>query len=470
MLALLAACSGEPPASAPSLAGSRPNVVLVLADDLRADALSFSGGPIETPNLDWLAQHGVWFENAYVPTSLCTPSRASLLTGRYPHAHGLLDNVGSDDPLASLPFLPELLHDAGYETGFVGKWHLPGDVAAAQRGFDAWVSFPDQGEYFDQDLWVDGELEPATEHLSDALTDHAEAFVRRARTRPFFLVLSHKAPHAPYVPPKRHASLLTDLEVDLPDTLREPAAARPAHFEAIRKQEEAFGQRFDERDLLAVVRGYHALVPGIDESVWRLLQALNETGALNDTLFVFASDNGFLLGEHASLYKRRVWEPSIRVPLALYWPGRLPEGLREPHLVSLVDLMPTLLELAGVAVPAGVQGRSLLPLLEPAGTTPPAWRQRLLAYEPADLRAGVVRPREYALRRGSWKYAVLCGAGLEEALYDLAADPGERENLAGRPEHARELDGLRADLAAELAALGVPAEWRAELAPLLGAP
>lgn len=430
-----------------------PNIVVVLVDDLRFDALGTNGHPfVETPNVDRLAREGANFSRAFVTTSLCCPSRASLLTGAWAHRHGVTSNERIDlDP--ALPTFPKLLQASGWHTAFIGKWHI-GESAEPRPGFDRWVSFEGQGVYFDPVLNEDGRAVEAQGYVTDLLTDAAVRWIDEQRAdRPFCLILSHKATHAPMAPAPRHRGRYGDREITAPlsaaDDLEDKPEAlrRMAAHGFLKRQFEASGdQPAPERvpppdwDIPDFVRLFLETLLAVDESVGRVVAALEERGLLERTLVVFTSDNGFLFGEHQAPDKRLAFEESIRVPLILRAPGLALPGSVIDELVLNVDLAPTLLELAGIDPPSLVQGRSLLPLLRGERG---AWRDSFL-YEYFREHQFEGIPTTLALRGKDWKYVVYPDyLAPNEELYDLKADPFEMRNLAELPENAARMAELR---------------------------
>ena len=410
----------------------RPNIVIVLTDDVRHDTMGCAGDRrLQTPHLDKLAAEGVRFSNAFVTTSLCSPSRASLLTGCYAHRHGVRDNV-SRDPDRSCPTYAEVLKQAGYETAYIGKWHMLAR-ATPRAGFDHWVSFTSQGEYFRNTMNIDGEWRLVLNYVTDELTDHAVRFLEQEHTKPFLLVVGHKAAHAPFVPAPRHASRYADTDFSPPAaTAGGTLAAKPA-----------WGDHEAEALTPEDLRNYHRTLLAVDESVGRLSATLSERGLLDDTIFIYTSDNGLLLGEHGGLRdKRAAYEPSIRVPLLMRHPRLAPRGRVCEEMVLGLDLMPTLCEAAGAPPPATVHGRSWLPLLRGDHG-----RDDFL-YEYFREEGQV--PTCLAVRTRDWKYISFPeDPALPPELYDLRADPGELVNLAGHPGHT----GMKQQLAARLAIL-----------------
>jgi len=427
---------------------ARPrNIVFILTDDHRYDALGFLGHPfLETPHLDSLARNGAFLKHAFVTTALCLPSRASILTGQYAHRHGVVDN---NNPVrADLTFFPQLLQKAGYRTGFFGKWHMGGDSDAPQRGFDKWVSFRGQGEYWPDrrgtsaettaagrpgmQLNVDGRRVPQKGYITDELTDYALDWLKTLpREQPFFLYLSHKAVHAEFVPAERHQGRYRDQPLPIP-------ASRTNHAHApmwVQNQRNSWhGVDFayhSDLDIAAYYRRYCETLLAVDESVGRLLAALRERGQLEDTLVVYMGDNGFGFGEHGLIDKRTAYEWSIRVPLLMQCPGVIPAGTVVTPLVANIDLGPTLLEAAGAAPLPDADGRSFWPLV--CGRAIP-WRTELL-YEYFWEKNFPHTPTLHALRGERYKYVHVHGLWDLDELYDLHTDPGETRNLIFSPEH-----------------------------------
>ncbi|OHE89711.1 MAG: acetylglucosamine-6-sulfatase [Verrucomicrobia bacterium RIFCSPLOWO2_12_FULL_64_8] len=421
------------------------NIVLILTDDHRFDAMGFMGHPfLETPNLDSLARNGVHLANAFVTTSLCSPSRASILTGLYAHHHGVVDNNNPVRP--DLVFFPQILQQAGYQTAFIGKWHMGGESSAPQRGFDKWVSFRGQGEYWPTRrdlpagqprpvnlLNIDGREVPRKGYITDELTDYALDWLKTVPAgQPFFLYLSHKAVHHDFAPAERHAGRYRDKPLPIP-------ASRLKHEHApmwVQNQRNSWhGVDFPYyRPDLGVAdyyRRYCETLLAVDESVGRVLAALRERGQLDDTLVVYMGDNGFGFGEHGLLDKRTAYEWSIRVPLLLQCPAALKGGTVVRPMVANIDLAPTLLEAAEVKPPTGLDGASFWPLAR--GESIP-WRTELL-YEYYWERNFPQTPTVHALRTDRYKYIHVHGVWDIDEFYDLQADPGETVNLTFSPEH-----------------------------------
>ncbi|HOJ75226.1 MAG TPA: sulfatase [Phycisphaerae bacterium] len=433
---------------------SRPNFVFILVDDLRYDALSCTGSRIvKTPQIDRIASAGVRFTNAFATTSLCSPSRASFLTGMYAHAHGVRDNDTELDP--KWPTFPRVLREHGYATAYIGKWHMGMDDQP-RPGFDYWLSFKGQGEYYDPQLNENGRRFQARGYTTDILTQYAVDYITQDRDRPFCLYLSHKAVHADFIPAKRHENLLADFDFPEPANYRDDYAGKPEWQRVVRIR----GGRLrrpapptipktlevkpwtDEQSRLKRRLDYYRTLASVDESVGRVLGALKETGRLANTVVVFAGDNGFFQGEHNGLTdKRWAYEESIRIPLLAAGPG-IPRGRQIDAMVLNLDLAPTFLDLAGAPIPPSVQGRSLRPLLESREV---AWRTSFLyEYFREDWLPGV--PDILGVRTQEWKYVTYPGLEDTAELYDLRTDALELRNLADDPAARDQLARMQAEL------------------------
>lgn len=418
LCALACGCGQEP-------ASTGPNIILILTDDHRHDAMGCAGDVrLETPRMDRLAAEGLRFTNAFVTTSLCSPSRASILTGTYAHIHGVIANEYRD-PDPSLPMFPELLQEAGYETAFIGKWHMLRD-ARARPGFDHWVSFVGQGEYRRNTLNVDGRWELSTAYLTDELTDRALAFIERERKSPFFLYLSHKAAHAPFEPDHRHRDRYAGVRFEGGDNPEDRLDLKPD-----------WGGRRTGWDPTAELADYHRCLLAVDEGLGRILDALAAQGILDDTVIVYAGDNGYLFGEHGGLLdKRTAYEPSLRIPLLVRYPRLAGPGTTNENLALNIDLAPTLLALAGVPAPGTTQGRNLFAPAEDGGGRE-AFLYEYFAGE------GAI-PTILAARTADLKYVTYpLAADLPAELYDLGRDPGELHNRIDDPDYRDRLGAMQ---------------------------
>src|SRR5687768_17450853 len=420
-----------------------PNIVFIMTDDQRHDALSSAGNTIlRTPNIDRIATEGVRFADAFVTNALCAPSRASVLTGLYSHAHGVITNGGGPQYYnqpglrAEQPTFVDLLRSAGYHTALIGKWHLRSDP----RGFDRWVVFPGQGAYHDPEMIANGVRLKLRGHADDVVGDQGLLFLRdRPRDQPFCLLYQFKSPHRSWMPAERFARTYEDIEIPPPRTFEDKLAGRP---EALRRAEMAIADMPDFRDrgvdpalppderkrrnLQHLVKNYYRVLLSVDENVGRLLDALDRDGLAENTVIVYTSDNGFFLGEHGLFDKRLMYEPSIRVPFLVRHPASVPAGhIDRSHIILNVDLAPTLLELADVP-PHELHGRSLVPLLK--GNAVP-WRDAFL-YEYYEYPAEHCARKNRGVRDARWKLIHFWEQPEEWELYDLHADPDEMQNLA----------------------------------------
>ena len=409
------------------------NIIFILIDDQRYDAMSCMGHPfLETPNLDRLVRGGAHFKNAFVTTSLCSPSRATILTGQYAHRHGVMNNstVLPEDTVT----FPTLLKKAGYETAFVGKWHMGHADDAPQPGFDRWVSFRGQGVYYNPRFNVDGERVQEEGYVTDLITDYAVEFLERRRKKPFFLYVSHKAVHADFKPAERHNDKYSDVALTPPTSMadtEENYRGKPAWVRAARDSVVGVdGMYWGRMPYDRFIRDYNRTILGIDENVGRLLHTLEKLGTLDSTLIIFTSDNGFLQGEHGLIDKRNMYEESIRVPMIVHCPDIVPQRLELEHIVLNTDIAPTILDAAGASVPDTMRGVSLLPLAR--GRTVP-WRESFL-YEYFWEEAFPQNPTVFGVRTGRWKYLWYHGVNDKNELYDLEKDPHEMTNLIDHPD------------------------------------
>ncbi|MBI3210365.1 MAG: sulfatase [Candidatus Solibacter usitatus] len=434
-----------PAALAQQQTRKRRNIIFILTDDHRYDALGFMKAQewLETPHLDSLAREGVHLTNAFVTTALCSPSRASILTGKYAHKHGIIDN-NTAIPKGTRYF-PELLQRAGYKTGFFGKFHMGGESDAPQPGFDRWVSFRGQGTYLPSPngLNVDGKKVPQKGHITDELTDYTLDWLKSLkREQPYFIYLSHKAVHADFFPAERHKGKYKGKEFKFPKSMA-PAAPSQLRPMWVQNQRNSWhGMEFpyhSDLDIADYYRQYAETLAGVDDSMGRILDALRERGDLDSTLIVYMGDNGFAFGEHGLIDKRTAYEESMRVPLLARCPELFGKGKKLESVVANVDIMPTFLEAAGVTAPSGGDGASWLPLA--SGKQVP-WRTELL-YEYFWERNFPQTPTMHALRGDRYKFIRYQGIWDVDELYDLKEDPAEMQNLILSPAHQQTVTQMR---------------------------
>ncbi len=435
---------------------ARPNIVFILVDDLRHDALSCAGHPfLKTPNVDRLAAQGTRFSNAFVTTSLCSPSRASILTGTYAHVHGVRGNEGQD-PDPALSTFPALLQKSGYRTGYVGKWHMA-PKADPRPGFDYWLSFMAQGVYVNPKLNENGRDFQAEGYMTDLLTEYATRFIKEAdKDKPFCLYLSHKAVHGDFVPAPRHAKAMADARFPEPPNYRDDLSGKPAWQRLLRVRGAAFKRpppatipaaaevsKWDPRpESRPRVIDYLRAMLAVDDSVGAVTKALQEAGRLDNTIIVFMGDNGFFHAEHNGMGdKRLAYEEALRVPLLAAGPG-VAAGKVCPAMVLNIDIAPTLLSRAGVSVPEVMQGRDASALL--AGKDVP-WRDSFL-YEYFQERQYPGFPTMLGVRTQDAKYVRYPEIQDIDELYDLKADPAEMRNLATDPAAKPRIERLGREL------------------------
>ena len=472
LLALaLAACgpSVEPPADAPS--SDHPNLVVVVVDDLRWDEFGAGGHPyLETPNIDRLAAEGALFTNAFHAVPLCSPNRATLLTGQFPSRHGIIDNVSRSLASHELETFPKALQSAGYRTAFLGKWHM-GNDPTPRPGFDYWVAMPGQGRSVDPELFEDGALHVVPGYTTDLLTDRAIAFIERERERPFLVYLAHKAVHPDvvqrddgsvdpasdqgYLPAPRHKGRYDGRSYPGrgdPAGLSADLGGKPAVHQALAKLpgwSDSSGHAGHSTPQWAgeeTIRRRAEMILAVDEGLGRIMARLDSLELLDRTAIMLTSDNGFFFGEHGLTTERRLpYEESIRNPLLVRYPPGVRAGSRPDGLALTVDLAPTLLELAGLPVGPQIQGRSLVPLF--AGT-PADWRTSVLVefYTYENPFPHLLDMDYRALRTARYKYIHWIKHPDQDELYDLAGDSLELRNLVADPAFR----SVRAELKAEL--------------------
>ena len=432
----------------PAVDNAEPrNVVFILSDDHRFDAMGFMGHPfLETPSMDRLAREGGHLRNAFVTTSLCSPSRASILTGRYAHNHQVVDNNNAV-PEGTV-FFPQYLQEAGYDTAFVGKWHMGGDTDEPRPGFDHWVSFRGQGSYLPSrnGLNVDGMAVPQRGYITDELTDYAVEWLKdRSADRPFFLYFSHKGVHAEFEPADRHKGRYADAPFSPPSTMAPPGPNAFRPMWAQNQRNSWHGVEFPYRSTLNVAdyyRRYCETLLGVDESIGRVLEQLEAMGVLDETLVIYMGDNGFGFGEHGLIDKRVAYEWSMRVPLLMRCPELFPGGTEVDEVAANIDIAPTVLEAAGLEPPDLMDGLSLLGPLKGEAD---GWRDALL-YEYYWERNFPQTPTIFALRTDRYKFVRPHGLWDLDELYDLRDDPEESRNLVFSAEHQEILDRLKRQL------------------------
>jgi len=422
------------------------NIIFILTDDHRYDAMGFLKGQswLETPHMDAMARNGVHAPNAFVTTALCSPSRASILTGQYAHKHRVVDN---NNPIPSgTTFFPELLRQqAGYQTAFIGKWHMGGEGDDPQPGFDRWVSFRGQGTYTPSrnGLNIDGKRVPQKGYVTDEMTDYALDWLNTTdKQKPYFLYLSHKAVHADFVPAPRHKGKFNGKKFVYPQTFANPKPGQKVPMWVQNQRNSWHGVEYpyhSKLDIAEYYQRYAETLCAVDDSVGRVMDWVRSRNELDSTLVIYMGDNGFAFGEHGLIDKRTAYEESMRVPMLLQCPELFGRGKKLNEVVANIDIAPTCLTAAGVKVPDSMQGRSFLDLAQGKKTE---WRDGLL-YEYYWERNFPQTPTMHAIRSDRYKYIRYQGLWDLDELYDLQNDPLETKNLIDSPEHlqvAREMN------------------------------
>jgi N-acetylglucosamine-6-sulfatase len=414
---------------------SRPNIIFVLADDARWDTLGCAGHPfIKTPNLDRIAREGARFTNYFVTIPLCSPSRACILTGQYAHKHGITDNQSHNNEKShQIPSVAPLLQRAGYETAFIGKWHM-GDDPKPRPGWDRWVAMPGHGVYVDCPLNEDGKDIRPQGYLTDVLGQFAVDFIRKKHEKPYVLFVGEKACHDPTLPAPRHQKLYADQPIEHAPSVNDDLSGKPVLRDRRKLIKEGETPPSDEK-----IRNQLRTLAAVDESVGEMLKALEQTGQLEQTVFIYTSDNGYFWGEHQLGDKRAAYDEAIRDPLLIRYPPLIKAGTLIPQLMLNIDIAPTFLELAGAPAPPECQGRSWLPLLRD-GNAP--WRTDFLAeYFFEDNHPYI--PSWQALRSDEWKLIHYTTVNDVDELYHLKTDPYEMKNLINDPAAKVQLEQLR---------------------------
>jgi len=436
---------------------TQPNIIFFLTDDHRYDAMGFMGHPfLETPNMDKMAREGIHFSRAIVTTSLCSPSRASILSGMYTHNHGVADNYNPVDP--QLKFFPEYLQQAGYQTAFVGKWHMGGESDDPRKGFDHWLSFKGQGTY-----WADGHgtsrVVPQTHmdgyningtrvpqrgYITDELTDYALDWLNeQSGEKPFMLYLSHKAVHSDFVAADRHIGKYKDEQLPKGQNF-DIQEDKPMWLINQRNSRHGaeFAYNLPDFDLDKYYQRYCETLLAVDENLGRIMQWMEESSRLENTILIYMGDNGFQFGEQGLIDKRTAYEASVKVPLLVWSPKKIKNARVIDKMVANIDIAPTILDMAGVPIPGNMDGRSFKPLLEGEKT---GWRKELL-YEYYWERNYPYTPTTHALLTDRYKFIRYHGIWDLNEFYDLQSDPEEVHNLINDEAHQELIAGHRSRL------------------------
>jgi len=457
----------------------RPNIVMIVVDDMRWDDLGCMGHPfVKTPNIDRVANEGVKFTNAFCTTPLCSPVRGSILTGQYPHTNGIIDNTNRSEQSHQLTTFPLLLKDsAGYRTGFVGKWHM-GNDSSQRPGFDYWACLKGQGQAYNPELTnTDGETEQTKGHISDILSDRGIEFIEQSHAadpkQPFMLYLAHKAlvpdlhqaddgsvkriggskdqtpdgrhgnvPTGKRIPAKRHENLYTGEKVPRRPNIHDDLSGKPA-LTRVTPGMPPLSPETGTPDSVIIDR--LRMIAAIDEGVGRIFDALEKTGDLDNTLFIFSSDHGYFYGEHYLEYQSRLaYEETLRIPLLVRYPPMIKAGTETDFTTISIDFAPTFLDLAGAPAREEIQGRSLVPVLQGETVEP---RTSFLVEYYSDTVWPRIRDMGYkAVRTDRWKYIRYNKLRGMDELYDLKADPYEITNIIKDPAAADTLKAAQSEL------------------------
>lgn len=480
-------CAAERPAA------GRPNILFIFSDDHAAQAIGAYGSKVaRTPSLDRLATQGIRFENCLCTNSICGPSRAVVITGKYSHLNGFRDNASKFD--GSQQTFPKLLQKAGYQTAIVGKWHLVSDPT----GFDYWEVLPGQGDYYNPDSLTAGGKVTRKGYVTDIITERAIDWLdHRDKSKPFLLMCHHKAPHRSWNPPPRYMHLYDDVEIPEPPTLFDDYAGRasPAREQEMtiarhmlpsldlkiepdsstdpgdkrgwehevnrldpeqrKAWDSAYVPRTEEYRKAKLtgdarthwmyqqyMKDYLRCIAAVDDSVGALMAYLDRNGLADKTVVVYSADQGFYLGEHGWYDKRWMYEESLHMPLLVRWPGKVKPGTVDRHMVSNLDFAETFLDIAGAPIPADMQGRSMLPLL--AGRSPADWRTTFYYHYYEYPRPHRVAPH-YGVRTEQHKL-IYYPQTREWELFDLTKDKHELHSVYADPAYADVVERLKAEL------------------------
>ncbi len=440
--------------------GAKPrNVVFILSDDHRYDAMSFMGHPFaKTPRMDAMARGGVHLKNAFVTTSLCSPSRASILTGLYTFRHRVIDNQRLV-PEGTI-FFPQYLQQAGYTTGFIGKWHMGHVNDDPRPGFDDWVSFKGQGHYYPpSDKYTindNGKRVLQDGYITTLLTRRAIEFLERQtdRDKPFFLYLSHKAVHGPFTPEPKHKGTLANLPFEPPASSRlltNNLLNRPRWL--LDQRNSWHGMDFPlhtGNSIETFYKSYCEALRSVDDSVGAVMEQLKKMGIYDDTLVIYMGDNGYMFGEHGLIDKRVAYETSSRVPMLMQCPAMIKGGTVVDQVVANIDIAPTIMEAMGLSQPPHMDGQSFLPLAQ--GKSIP-WREYFL-YVYYWEQNYPQTPTHFSLRGDQYKYTTYYGLWDTDELFDIQADPMEQNNLIHNPAFEKTKNQMQNRLYALMAELG----------------
>lgn len=442
------------------ITGSKPrNVIFILSDDHRYDAMSFMGHSMaKTPHMDAMAKNGIHLKNAFVTTSLCSPSRASILTGLYTFRHRVIDNQRLV-PEGTL-FFPQYLQQAGYSTGFIGKWHMGHDNDDPRPGFDYWVSFKGQGKYYPPNskytINENGKRVPQDGYITSLLTRYALEFLeeQKNQSKPFFLYLSHKAVHGPFTPEPKYQGSLAKTHFAYPKSskkLNNNLKNRPRWL--LDQRNSWHGMDFPLHSGSTVedfYRNYCEALRSVDDSIGAVMKQLKKMGIHNDTLVIYMGDNGYMFGEHGLIDKRVAYETSSRVPMLMQCPNLLPGKSVVEEVVANIDIAPTILQAMSLKKPPHMDGQSFLPLALGKNIQ---WRDYFL-YAYYWEQNFPQTPTHFSLRGKQYKYTTYYGVWDTDELFDIQNDPKEQNNLIHQPDFEKVKVDMQTRLYEMMADLG----------------
>jgi N-acetylglucosamine-6-sulfatase len=439
-------------------APNRPNIVVILVDDMRWDEYGEAGhNYIKTPNIDRLAKEGASFVNAFAITPLCSPSRANFLTGQYAHTNGIIDNTARNEQSHKLNTFPKQLHTNGYATAFIGKWHM-GNDDSKRPGFDYWVSLKGQGEAIDPSLNINGNQQIVKGYVTDILIDHSLRFINQERNQPFLLYLAHKSLHpnvvqhddgkvlnngeGEFIPAERHLGMYESalfnrrpnynvIPLDKPALRRKIEGVPPLSSETSTKEK--------------TIRERSEMLMAVDEGLGAIIKALEDKGALNNTIVVFTSDHGYWYGEHClDLERRLAYEEALRIPMLVRYPPMIKPGTKPQQMVLSIDLASTLLDIAGETPGAHLQGKSWVPIFDGSVKD---WRKSFLVeYYSDTVFPRILKMGYKAVRNERYKYIHYVDLEGMNELYDLAKDPYELQNSIDNPNMYKTLKKMKKEL------------------------
>lgn len=432
----------------------RPNILFIMSDDHAAHAISAYGSKInQTPNIDRIGREGMRLLNCFAVNSICTPSRATILTGKYSHKNGVPVFNRFD---GSQPTVAKMLQAGGYYTAMIGKWHLGSDPT----GFDYWNILPGQGVYTDPTFLQKGSTNKYPGYVTDIITDLAiEQMKKVANEKPFAIFCHHKAPHREWTPDAKHADMYKDIDIPEPETFNDDYSGRSsAASEAtmriernltptdLKKRTPPPGlspQQLKKWNYQNYIKDYLRCIASVDDNVGRILDYLDKSGLAQNTIVIYTSDQGFFLGDHGWYDKRFMYEESLRMPFLVRYPGKIKPGTTNDRIVINTDFAPTFLDYAGLPTPKDMQGRSLAPIF--AGKHPMGWRDSMYYryyHYPGDHKVQM----HYGVR--TERYKLIYFNKLDQwELYDLQTDPREMRNIYADPAQARTVAKLKAELA-----------------------